>query len=260
MIGMVIAADEELKGLVPDASWDVQGVRDMVGGVVAVALVLAVGVIVIGCISMVPGLITNNVMERAFSWKRLAAALMVPFTIGAACTGWAWSANLFGSDGLKSNTSYSVAGRKVDSDALKDGREKGSDSLGSLVSQLGKDIASSIGDTVKDAVSSTVRESLEGWKWLTGGDGQETVPRCQGRDSGDGRNMVKHDSHSFQADPRRARTQQADNRIGGTVQRPPDDPPPEPFVFLEAVFLEADDESPEASEPLPNASSHVFLM
>ena len=41
MIGMVIAADEELKGLVPDASWDVQGVRDMVGGVVAVALVLA---------------------------------------------------------------------------------------------------------------------------------------------------------------------------------------------------------------------------
>ena len=72
MIGMVIVADEELKGLVPDASWDVQGVRDMVGGVVAVALVLAVGVIVIGCISMVPGLITNNVMERAFSWKRLA--------------------------------------------------------------------------------------------------------------------------------------------------------------------------------------------
>lgn len=175
MIGMVIAADEELKGLVPDASWGVQGVRDMVGGVVAVALVLAVGVIVIGCISMVPGLITNNVMERAFSWKRLAAALMVPFTIGAACTGWAWSANLFGSDGLKSNTSYSVAGRKVDSDALKDGREKGSDSLGSLVSQLGKDIASSIGDTVKDAVSSTVRESLEGWKWLTGGDGDGNV-------------------------------------------------------------------------------------
>lgn len=86
MIGMVIVADEELKGLVPDASWDVQGVRDMVGGVVAVALVLAVGVIVIGCISMVPGLITNNMMERAFSWKRLAAALMVPFTIGAACT------------------------------------------------------------------------------------------------------------------------------------------------------------------------------
>ena len=117
----------------------------------------------------------SNVMERAFSWKRLAAALMVPFTIGAACTGWAWSANLFGSDGLKSNTSYSVAGRKVDSDALKDGREKGSDSLGSLASQLGEDIASSIGDTVKDAVSSTVRESLEGWKWLTGGDGDGNV-------------------------------------------------------------------------------------
>lgn len=175
MIGMVIVADEELKGLVPDSSWDVQGVRDMVGGVVAVALVLAVGVIVIGCISMVPGLITNNMMERAFSWKRLAAALMVPFTIGAACTGWAWSVNLFGSDGLKSNTSYSVAGRKVDSDALKDGREKGSDSLGSLASQLGKDIASSIGDTVKDAVSSTVKKLLEGWKWLTGGDGDGNV-------------------------------------------------------------------------------------
>ena len=58
---------------------------------------------------------------------------------------------------------------------MKDGREKGSDSLGSLVSQLGEDIASSIGDTVKDAVSSTVKESLEGWKWLTGGDGDGNV-------------------------------------------------------------------------------------
>lgn len=70
--------------------------------------------------------------------------------------------------------------------------------------------------------------------------------------------MVKYDSHSFQADPRRALTQQADNRIGGTVQRPL----PDPFVFLEVVLLvlDAGDESPEVSEPLPNTSSHVFLM
>ena len=41
----MILADSELKGLRPDPAWDVAGVRDMVGGVIAVALVLCVGVI-----------------------------------------------------------------------------------------------------------------------------------------------------------------------------------------------------------------------
>ena len=33
----MILADSELKGLRPDPAWDVAGVRDMVGGVIAVA-------------------------------------------------------------------------------------------------------------------------------------------------------------------------------------------------------------------------------
>ena len=70
----MILADSELKGLRPDPAWDVAGVRDMVGGVIAVALVLCVGVIILGCVSLIPGLISNNQMERAFSWKRLLAA------------------------------------------------------------------------------------------------------------------------------------------------------------------------------------------
>lgn len=80
----MILADSALKGLRPDPAWDVAGVRDMVGGVIAVALVLCVGVIILGCVSLIPGLISNNQMERAFSWKRLLAAMLVPFVIGAA--------------------------------------------------------------------------------------------------------------------------------------------------------------------------------
>ncbi|RGT65157.1 hypothetical protein DWX12_10295 [Bifidobacterium pseudocatenulatum] len=34
---MIVLADGTLKGLRPDPSWDVSGVRDMVGGIVAVA-------------------------------------------------------------------------------------------------------------------------------------------------------------------------------------------------------------------------------
>lgn len=99
-------ADNALKGLKPDPAWDVSGVRDMAGGVIAVALVLCVGVIIIGCVSLIPGLVSNNQMERAFSWKRLLAAMLVPFVIGAAVSGWGWSCNVFGSNGLGVNRSY----------------------------------------------------------------------------------------------------------------------------------------------------------
>ena len=53
-------ADNALKGLKPDPAWDVSGVRDMAGGVIAVALVLCVGVIIIGCVSLIPGLVSNT--------------------------------------------------------------------------------------------------------------------------------------------------------------------------------------------------------
>ncbi|PKU92189.1 hypothetical protein CQR47_0784 [Bifidobacterium thermophilum] len=77
LMSATVLADEQLKRLRPDPSWDVSGLRDMVGGVVAVALVATVAVIILGCLSMVPGLISGNMMERAFSWKRLLAALLV---------------------------------------------------------------------------------------------------------------------------------------------------------------------------------------
>ena len=102
-------ADNALKGLKPDPAWDVSGVRDVAGGVIAVALVLCVGVIIIGCVSLIPGLVSNNQMERAFSWKRLLAAMLVPFVIGAAVSGWGWSCNVFGSNGLGVNRSYTQA-------------------------------------------------------------------------------------------------------------------------------------------------------
>ncbi len=124
----MILADSALKGLRPDPAWDVAGVRDMVGGVIAVALVLCVGVIILGCVSLIPGLISNNQMERAFSWKRLLAAMLVPFVIGAAVSGWSWSCNLFGSNGLQSNRSYTQASGSGKTD-LKDKRGKGDDGL-----------------------------------------------------------------------------------------------------------------------------------
>ena len=154
---MIVLADDALKGLRPDPSWDVSGVRDMVGGIVAIALVLAVGAIILGCVSMVPGLVSNNMMERAFSWKRLLAACLVPFVIGAAVSCWGWSCNVFCTEGLTDN------------------RGKGDDSLTDLVSQLGKDIAQGIGDSVKSAVTDAVKDAMKGWNWVTGGDGKGNV-------------------------------------------------------------------------------------
>lgn len=155
-----VLADGELKGLRPDPAWDVAGLRDMVGGVVAVALVLTVGAIIIGCVSLVPGLVSNNQMERAFSWKRLLAAMLVPFVIGAAVSGWAWSCNVFGTDGLQANRSYTQESGSGRTD-LADERGDGDDGLSGLVEQLGSDIAGSIGDAFKDAMG-----------WLSGSDGQ----------------------------------------------------------------------------------------
>ena len=108
MFGVLLADDEQLKTLLPDPGWDVQGVRDVAGGVMAVGLVVAVGLIVVGCLAMLPGLITGNMMERAFSWKGLAAALLVPLTIGAASAGWAWSVTGYGSGGLQPSANYSA--------------------------------------------------------------------------------------------------------------------------------------------------------
>lgn len=182
----MILADSELKGLRPDPAWDVAGVRDMVGGVIAVALVLCVGVIILGCVSLIPGLISNNQMERAFSWKRLLAAMLVPFVIGAAVSGWSWSCNLFGSNGLQSNRSYTQASGNGKTD-LKDKRGKGDDGLTGLVKQLGDDIVSGIGDSVKSAVRTGVRDALkEGLDFVTGKDGKGNIFQKAGNGIKDG--------------------------------------------------------------------------
>ena len=170
----VILADSALKGLKPDPAWDVAGIRDMTGGVIAVALVLCVGVIILGCVSLIPGLISNNQMERAFSWKRLLAAMLVPFVIGAAVSGWSWSCNLFGSNGLQANRSYTQASGSGKTD-LKDKRGKGNDSLTDLVKHLGDDIVSGIGDTVKSTVKNAVTDAMKGVSWMTGADGKGNV-------------------------------------------------------------------------------------
>lgn len=181
---MRILADSALKGLKPDPSWDVAGIRDMTGGVIAVALVLCVGVIILGCISLVPGLVSNNQMERAFSWKRLLAAMLVPFVIGAAVSGWSWSCDLFGSQGLQANRSYTQASGSGKTD-LKDNRGKGNDSLTDLVKQLGDDIVSGIGDAVKSTVKTAVSDAMKGVNWLTGGDGKGNIFQKTGNALGD---------------------------------------------------------------------------
>ena len=157
MFGVLLADDEQLKTLLPDPGWDVQGVRDVAGGVMAVGLVVAVGLIVAGCLAMLPGLITGNMMERAFSWKALAAALLVPLTIGAASAGWAWSVTGYGSDGLQPSANYSAQARKV----------------GGMTSSAGSDSSDSSG-TIGDA-----------WNWVTGGDGKGNVLQKAGKLVGD---------------------------------------------------------------------------
>ena len=108
MSGMVLA-DDSLINLFPDPAWDVAGFRDLAGGVIAVCLYAAVAMVIVGVLTLLPGLITNNMMERAFSWKRLLCALMIPLTIGAATSGFAWGAGAFGTDGLAVNDSYQSA-------------------------------------------------------------------------------------------------------------------------------------------------------
>lgn len=157
----------------------------MAGGVIAVALVLCVGVIIIGCVSLIPGLVSNNQMERAFSWKRLLAAMLVPFVIGAAVSGWGWSCNVFGSNGLGVNRSYTQASGSGKTN-LKDGRGKGDDSLTGLVKQLGDDIVSGISDTVKTTVKGAVDDALKGWNWVSGGDGKGNIFQKAGQGIKDG--------------------------------------------------------------------------
>ena len=155
MSGMVLA-DDSLINLFPDPAWDVAGFRDLAGGVIAVCLYAAVAMVIVGVLTLLPGLITNNMMERAFSWKRLLCALMIPLTIGAATSGFAWGAGAFGTDGLAVNDSYQSAN---------------SDDLGGVVRQLGEDIANRVGKAAGDAIDKALSTGKKAWQWLSGGDG-----------------------------------------------------------------------------------------
>ena len=59
MSGMVLA-DDSLINLFPDPAWDVAGFRDLAGGVIAVCLYAAVAMVIVGVLTLLPGLITNN--------------------------------------------------------------------------------------------------------------------------------------------------------------------------------------------------------
>ena len=81
MIGMVIVADEELKGLVPDSSWDVQGVRDMVGGLWAMSLYIAIAAWICAAIAWIMGrVIHSGPMQQysgtVFIWCALATMIL----------------------------------------------------------------------------------------------------------------------------------------------------------------------------------------
>ena len=156
MSGMVLA-DDSLINLFPDPAWDVAGFRDLAGGVIAVCLYAAVAMVIVGVLTLLPGLITNNMMERAFSWKRLLCALMIPLTIGAATGGFAWGAG-------------KAAGDAIDK-ALSTGKKawqwlSGGDGKGNVFQKAG------------DAASGA-------WDWASGGDGKGNVFEKTGRAAGD---------------------------------------------------------------------------
>ena len=174
MSGMVLA-DDSLINLFPDPAWDVAGFRDLAGGVIAVCLYAAVAMVIVGVLTLLPGLITNNMMERAFSWKRLLCALMIPLTIGAATGGFAWGAGAFGADGLAVNDSYQSANGHPDWKGVKNDEAKKSDDLGDVVRQLGEDIANRVGKAAGDAIDKALSTGKKAWQWLSGGDGKGNV-------------------------------------------------------------------------------------
>ena len=167
MSGMVLA-DDSLINLFPDPAWDVAGFRDLAGGVIAVCLYAAVAMVIVGVLTLLPGLITNNMMERAFSWKRLLCALMIPLTIGAATGGFAWGAGAFGADGLAVNDSYQSANGHPDWKGVKNDEAKKSDDLGGVVRQLGEDIANRVGKAAGDAIDKALSTGKKAWQWLSG--------------------------------------------------------------------------------------------
>lgn len=174
MSGMVLA-DDSLINLFPDPAWDVAGFRDLAGGVIAVCLYAAVAMVIVGVLTLLPGLITNNMMERAFSWRRLLCALMIPLTIGAATGGFAWGAGAFGADGLAVNDSYQSANGHPDWKGVKSDEAKKSDDLGGVVRQLGEDIANRVGKAAGDAIDKALSTGKKAWHWLSGGDGKGNV-------------------------------------------------------------------------------------
>ena len=177
-------ADNALKGLKPDPAWDVSGVRRHGRRRDRRRARIVRGRDHHRLRQPHPGLVSNNQMERAFSWKRLLAAMLVPFVIGAAVSGWGWSCNVFGSNGLGVNRSYTQASGSGKTN-LKDGRGKGDDSLTGLVKQLGDDIVSGISDTVKTTVKGAVDDALKGWNWVSGGDGKGNIFQKAGNALGD---------------------------------------------------------------------------
>lgn len=95
------------------------------------------------------------------------------------------SCNVFGSNGLGVNRSYTQASGSGKTN-LKDGRGKGDDSLTGLVKQLGDDIVSGISDTVKTTVKGAVDDALKGWNWVSGGDGKGNIFQKAGQGIKDG--------------------------------------------------------------------------
>ena len=173
MSGMVLA-DDSLINLVPDPAWDVAGFRDLAGGVIAVCLYAAVAMVIVGVLTLLPGLITNNMMERAFSWRRLLCALMIPLTIGAATGGFVWGAGAFGADGLAVNDSYQSANGHPDWKGVKSDEAKKSDDLGGVVRQVipaWRISHQAAGDAIDKALST----GKKAWQWLSGGDGKGNV-------------------------------------------------------------------------------------
>lgn len=147
----------ELPALVPDASWDVPMLREMVGGILGLCIVMAVVAVILGVLRMVPGKLTGNMMKSAFAWRTLAASIMVPVIVGGVSGAWAFQQTALGATGLTAVASRSQPSSTLGVDGTRASGDGHSDDPQSLINALASAVASAILpsiDGVRGAVSS----------------------------------------------------------------------------------------------------------
>ena len=174
----VLLADDRLLPLLPDSGWDVQGVRDVVGGVMAVCIVLSVAFLIFGVLTMMPGVVSGNMMERAFSWRRMVCALMIPVTVGVASGGLSWSfQGAYGTGGLQPSAPYQTKVGTVDWSGSRSQSLLDLIANGEKVQKTKKEVAKGVEGGLDWVTGADGKGNIaqKGWNFFSGGDGKGNV-------------------------------------------------------------------------------------